>query len=105
MGRKKKGPDGQKLKLGAPEHFTGFKYDFLASKSASFLQCTNPRAISAFYDKVTLDFIAKYGEEEPFNKELAEDPPDPEDIEEGDEAQPPPLKEASAASVVLFSKL
>jgi hypothetical protein len=104
MTKKKKG-SAPNLKLGAPEHFTGVKLAFLTSKSVLYSQCQDLKATATFYDRVTLDFIAKYGEEEPFNKEFAEDPPDPEDIDQDDNIQPPPSKEEAAASAVLFSKL
>lgn len=58
-----------------------------------------------FYDKVTLDFIAKYGEEEPFNKEPVEDPPELDDIDVGDDGPLPLSKEAAEASALLFTKL
>jgi hypothetical protein len=110
MGKRKKGPNGENPKLGPPDHFSGFKLAFLVSKAALYQQALdtkNAATITAFYNKVTLDFIAKYGEEEPFNKEVAVDPPDSEDIDEGDDeiGIPPQSKEEAAASAVLFGKL
>jgi hypothetical protein len=53
-----------------------------------------------------LDFIKKYGQEEPFNKELAEDPPDIVDDDDDDDPTNTPQSEDEAAeNAVLFTKL
>jgi hypothetical protein len=104
MGKKR--TNGGKLpkKLGAPDHFSGFKMAFLSSRADSYQLALDLNTVGAFYDKITLDFVAKYGQEEPFNKEFAEDPPDPED--DDDDADRVELsKEEAAANAVLFKKL
>jgi hypothetical protein len=107
MGKKK---TGKTLKLGAPEHFTGYKLAFLATRAESYQQALDSKAVTAFYNKVTLEFVAKYGQEEPFSKEFVDDPPDPEDIfdEGGDDDDPSrvhPSKEEAAENAILFTKL
>ena len=104
MGKSKKGKGG---KLGAPDHFTGFKKEFLVSHAMLYQQCLDSKSVPAFYDKVTLDFIAKYGEEELFNKEPAEDPPNPELFgdDNDDNNDTSPSKEEAAESAILFKKL
>jgi len=107
MGKRKSRGDGTGSKKGAPEHFTGFKLTFLASRATAYQLALDSKTVATFYDKVTLDFIAKYGEDEPFNKEFAEDPPDPEDMDvDGEDIdQVPPTKEEAVASAMLFAKL
>jgi hypothetical protein len=106
MGKTKKAKGSKAAKLGAPDHFTGFKLAFLTSRAAMYQQCLDSHTVAGFYDKVTLDFVAKYGQDEPFNKELAEDPPDPEDgIGEGDHDDEPLSKEDADANALLFTKL
>jgi hypothetical protein len=105
MTRRKNKGDGKAAKLGAPDHFTGFKKAFLVSRAATYQQCLDSKTTTAFYDKVTLDFVAKYGQEEPFHKEFVEDPPDPEDCDEDDSEATPLSKEEAAANAVLYSKL
>jgi len=102
--RKNKG-NGKAAKLGAPDHFTGFKKAFLVSRAATYQQSLDSKTTTAFYNKVTLDFVAKYGQEEPFHKEFVEDPPDPEDCDEDDSEAIPLSKEEAAEKAVLFSKL
>ena len=100
---------GKARKLGAPDHFTGFKLAFLTSKASLYQQSMDSKTVSAFYDKVTRDFVAKYGLEDPFNKEPAEDPPDPEDDPGNDDpddpANTPPSAEEADAKAELFTKL
>jgi hypothetical protein len=103
MGRKKNGKDGKPLKLGAPEHFTGFKLDFLAARAEAYQQALDSKTTMAFYNKVTLDFVAKYGQEEPFCKEFAEDPPNLEDSFEDEGIVL--SKEEAAERAVLFTKV
>src|SRR5258707_1175408 len=106
MGRNKKGKNGKGLKLGAPEHFTGFKLAFLVSRADLYQQSLDSKAVTAFYNKVTLDFVKKYGQEEPFNKELAEDPPDVvDDDDDDDPANTPQSEDEAAENAVLFTKL
>jgi len=105
MGKSKKGKGG---KLGAPDHFSGFKLDFLIARAGLYQQSLDSNSPAAFYDKVTLDFIVKYGEEQPFNKPLDEDAPDPEIFDAGDDEDDPrhsPSKEEAAESAALFTKL
>jgi hypothetical protein len=94
----KDGKKGQGVagKLGAPDHFLGFKLAFLVSKAALYQQCMDSNSIAKFYNKVTIDFIAKYGWDKPFNKEPAKDPPDPEDGTIDGSAQEPLSKEEVA---------
>jgi hypothetical protein len=108
MGRSKKVKDVKSPKLGAPDHFTGFKLAFLVSRARIYQQSLDSKTVAAFYNKVTLDFVKKYGQEEPFNKELAEDPPDPEDVDDNDddnEANMPLSEKEAEENAVLFAKL
>jgi len=100
MGKKKtKAP----AKKGAPDHFTGFKYAFLTSRSGLYQQALASNTVGSFYDKVTREFIAKYGKDEPFNGEPVDDPPEPDDMDEDEGSAP--TKEEAAASALLFTKL
>jgi hypothetical protein len=104
--KKGKGKNGKATKLGAPEHFTGFKQNFLMARADSYQQALDSKTTTACYNKVTLDFVAKYGQEEPFYKEFAEDPPDPKDDFEADNHEGVHLsKEEAAEHAMLFSKL
>jgi len=108
MVKSKKGKGGKPSKLGAPDHFSGFKLDFLVARAGLYQQSLDSNPPTAFYDKVTLDFIAKYGEEQPFNKPLDKDAPDPEIFDVGDDeddSRHTPSKEEAAESVALFTKL
>jgi hypothetical protein len=100
---------GIATKIGAPDHFSGFKLAFLVSKAASYQQCMDSKTVPEFYNKVTKDFISKYGGDEPFNKEPAEDPPDPEGrdgiVGDHDRAQEALSKEEAAKNAVIFTKL
>lgn len=105
MTKHKNKEKGKATKLGAPNHFTGFKKDFLVSRAGTYQQSLDTKTTTAFYNKVTADFVAKYGQEEPFHKEFVEDPPDPEDYDK-DESEAIPLSESEAAEkAVLFAKL
>ncbi|KIM74212.1 hypothetical protein PILCRDRAFT_14653 [Piloderma croceum F 1598] len=105
MTKRKNKEKGKATKLGAPDHFTGFKKDFLVSQAGTYQQSLDTKTTTAFYNKVTADFVAKYGQEEPFHKEFVEDPPDPEDYDK-DESEAIPLSESEAAEkAVLFAKL
>jgi hypothetical protein len=109
MTKSKGGKQGSVRKLGAPDHFTGFKLAFLTSRASLYQQSMDAKTVSSFYDKITVDFIAKYGLEVPFNKDPAEDPPDPEDNPGNDDLDDPthtPLSaEETAAKAELFAKL
>src|ERR1700683_4500485 len=96
MSKDKNKKKGKATKLGAPDHFTGFKKAFLVSQAATYQQCLDTKTTTAFYNKVTLDFIVKYGQQEPFHQEFVEDLPDPEDCDE-DESEEIPLSEGAAA--------
>ena len=60
-----------------PQTISGFKLAFLISKAASYQQGMNSNLVSEFYNKVTSDFIVKYGKEEPFYNNPNKDPLDP----------------------------
>lgn len=105
MARKKKGKDGKASKRGAPDHFTGFKLNFLVARVDEYQQALDTKTTTSFYNKVTLAFVAKYGQEEPFCKEFAEDPPDPEDTFEVGDEDNVLSKEEAAEHAVLFTKL
>jgi hypothetical protein len=101
-GKNNKG--GPEAKRGAPDHFRGFKRQFLESRAIIYQQALDSKGnkTSEFYDKVTRDFILKYGDTKPFEAEPEEDPPIPldnavvEDFEDQDLA---------AATTKRFSKL
>ena len=58
------------LKLGAPDHFTGFKGQLLASKAQLFQDAMDSKTVSVSYDNITLLlFKENFGLEEPFKKE------------------------------------
>jgi hypothetical protein len=97
-GRKKNG--APKAKRGAPDHFRGFKHQFLESQAIVYQQALDNKKTSEFYDKVTRDFIMKYGDTEPFEVEPVEEPPTP------SAAMPEYLDEGAAATAAQsFSKL
>ncbi|KIM87300.1 hypothetical protein PILCRDRAFT_3800 [Piloderma croceum F 1598] len=82
MGKKgKKKVPGTETKRGAPDHFTGFKRSFLDSQVLLYQQALDhPKSkekTKEFYDKIARDFIAKFGDSEPFSLEPEEDPPAP----------------------------
>jgi hypothetical protein len=83
----------------------GFKLAFLISKATSYQQAIDSNAIPEFYNKVTVDFLAKYGGDEPFSKEPAKDPPNPEDGIIDDPVQKPLSKEKAAENTAIFTKL
>lgn len=99
-GKKKHGAPG--AKRGAPDHFRGFKRQFLESQANMYQQALDSKKTSEFYDKITRDFIIKYGDTEPFEVESAEEPPTPSD----NAPMPEYLDEgAAAAAAQKFSKL
>lgn len=78
-------PTSKKLKKkrGPPDHFIGFKFDFLSCHATQFQLAKDSKCTSEFYDRITLQFIAKYGDDlESIRKDPAEDPPDPAEFEE-----------------------
>ena len=77
--RSKKKQAGPGVKRGAPNHFQGFKRQFLDSHTVFYQQALDSNKVSEFYNKITRDFIAKYGDAEPFAREPEEDPPSPSD--------------------------
>jgi hypothetical protein len=82
MGKKgKKKVPGTETKRGAPDHFTGFKRSFLDSQVLLYQQALDhPKSkekTKEFYNKIARDFIAKFGDSEPFSLEPEEDPPAP----------------------------
>jgi len=86
MTRRKKRSNA--AKRGASDHFSGFKLAFLDSRAASYQQSIDSNFVGEFYNRVTRDFIAKYGEDKPFYNDPDEDSPDPndnfiDDIDEG----------------------
>jgi hypothetical protein len=86
-------------------HFTGFKKAFLISREAAYQLSMDTKTTTAFYNKVTRDFVAKYGQQEPFHKEFVDDPPDPEDDDEDESESTPLSKEEAAENALLFTKL
>ena len=81
----KKNCSGAERKWGAPDHFTGFKRQFLDSQVLLYQQALDhsksKEKAKEFYDKITWDFIAKFGKSEPFSCEPEENLPTPsEDI-------------------------
>jgi hypothetical protein len=70
---------GKSGKLGAPDHFVGSKLAFLLSKGTVYQQAIDSKTVTAFYDKVTLDFVEKFGLETPFNLEPERESTDFED--------------------------
>jgi hypothetical protein len=75
--KKKKGSQG---KRGGQDHFVGFKLEFLESRALEYQQGLDIGNPGPFYDKVSLDFLAKFGQDDDFAKEPSEDPPDPWDL-------------------------
>jgi hypothetical protein len=74
-----------------------------------YQQCLDTKSITGFYNKVTLDFVAKCGQKEPFNREC---PMDPLDLEDGscdndnnDLNSAPQSTEEAAQNMVLFTQL
>jgi hypothetical protein len=96
VSRRKKTADSQG-KRGAQDHFTGFKLEFLNSRTLSYQQSLDGSGVGQFYDKISLDFLAKFGHDDDFAKDPAADPPNPWDLP-GDMQDPeiPDLTEAEA---------
>jgi hypothetical protein len=105
MPRKKKAAKG---KVGAPEHFNGFKKDFLDSHAILYQQSLDAgaKAVGQFYNNVARDFIAKFGDDDDFCKDPVEDPPNPWDNvippEDDDDV---PTEEEAATSTERYNKL
>jgi hypothetical protein len=68
-------------KRGPPEHFTGLKLEFLTSRALQFQLALDTKKQTEFYNKVTLDYIAKYEDDlTTLTINPPEDPPDPDDF-------------------------
>jgi hypothetical protein len=86
-------------KKGARDHFMGTKYTFLESKASFFQESVDSKSVTTFYDKITSDFIKKFGLEEPFHKEPTDSSLEPEPV-------PTTLSgEALTERTALFTKL
>ena len=105
MAKKGKNKTGDsQTRRGAPDHFRGFKRQFLESRTIIYQQALDSKGnkTSEFHDKVTRDFILKYGDTKPFEAEPGEDPP----IPSGDAIIQEYLDENEAAAAAkTFSKL
>ena len=78
MGKKtKKNQVSPGVKRGAPDHFKGYKKQFLDSQAILYQQALDNNKTTEFYNKVTWDFVVKYGDSDPFALEPEEDPPAP----------------------------
>jgi hypothetical protein len=82
-------------KHGGQDHFVGFKLQFLESRALQYQQAldTGTRNPGPFYDKVTLDFLAKFRQDDDFAKDPDEDPPNPWDFLDEEEEE---ISEAEA---------
>ena len=99
-GKKKHG--APKAKQGAPDHFHNSKRQFLELQAIIYQQAQDSKKTSEFYNKITCDFIIKYGDTEPFEVEPAEEPPTPSD----NASMPEYLNEgATTTAAQKFSKL
>jgi len=67
MGKKK---NGQARKRGVPDHFTGFKFAFLVARENAYQHALDSKTVTAFYNKVTADFIANSVRKSPSTKSL-----------------------------------
>ena len=67
-------------KHGAQDHFTRFKLEFLNLRTLVYQQSLDGNDVGQFYNKISLDFLAKFGQDDDFAKELAIDPPNPWDL-------------------------
>jgi len=75
--KSKKNQEGPGVKCSAPDHFKGYKKQFLDSQAILYQQALNNNNTTEFYNKVTQDFVVKYGDSEPFALEPEEDPSAP----------------------------
>lgn len=83
MGKKsKKKSNDPGVKRGAPDHFKGVKQQFLDLQAVLYQQALDDGKTTEFYNLVTRDFVAKFGDMEPFSLEPTED-----------SATPPPMRE------------
>ena len=87
MARKgKKKQTNSNTKRGGQDHFVGFKLQFLESRALQYQQALDASNPGPFYNKVALDFLAKFGQDDDFGKDPDEDPPNPWDfLDETDE--------------------
>jgi hypothetical protein len=74
MARKKKQTNSN-VKRGGQDHFVGFKLQFLESRARQYQQALNAGNLGLFHDKVALDFLTKFGQDDEFSKDPDEDPP------------------------------
>lgn len=100
--RTKKSKDAQKR--GPKGHFQGYKLQFLLNRSEAFQNASDSRTTGYFYNTITRDFIARYGESKPWNSLDADEPPDPVDVD-FDQDLPTPSEEEAALSIELFDGL
>jgi hypothetical protein len=102
----KKKKDSQGRRSGQ-DHFVGFKLQFLELHAPEYQQSLDISNPGPFYNKVSLDFLVKFGQDDDFAKDPSEDPPnhwdlpgDTEDVEnEG------LLEEEAEEHTVQFNKL
>lgn len=90
-------------KQGPKGHFQGHKLDFLVARTDTYQQALDTKTMNYFYDTATREFIAKYGESEPFNLLVTNDPPDPVDIDFDD--VPESTREEAAVSALIYQRL
>src|ERR1700692_2182238 len=62
MGKKKQTKSN--TKRGGQDHFVGFKLQFLESRALQYQQALDASSPGPFYNKVALDFLAKFGQDE-----------------------------------------
>lgn len=92
-------------KRGPKGSFLGYKLDFLLARADAFQTASDNKTTNYFYDTITCDFIAKYGESEPFGELVGvDDPSDPVDMDFGNDV-PAPTAEEAAASAKIFRSL
>ena len=85
VSRRKKMADSQG-KCGAQDHFTGFELEFLNLRALPYQQSLDGSSVRQFYNKISLDFLAKFGHDDDFAKDPAVDLPNhwdlPDDMED-----------------------
>ena len=90
MVARRKKTTGSPGKRGGRDHFTGFKLDFLNLRALAYQQSLDGNNAGQFYDKIVLDFLAKFWHDNDFAKEPAIDPPNPWDLP--DDMQDPEIE-------------
>ena len=84
----------------------GFKLQFLESHTLSYQQHLDASDVGSFYNKVSLDFQAKFSQDNDFVRELEEDPPNPWDLLDDKDLENEDLSEGKAAcQTVQYDKL